>query len=599
MIKGVILAGGTGSRLYPSTKVVNKHLLPVYDRPMIYYPIDTLKRSGIQEILIVSAPEQISNFMELLGSGREFGVNFTYKVQDGSGGVAQALSLAETFAAGDDLAVILGDNIFEDSFADEVLYFSKGAQIFVKPVNDPERFGVADIDEKNLQVLSLEEKPLLPKSNKAVTGFYLYDKNVFDIIREIEPSLRGELEITDVNKAYLDKGLLKSSYVNGTWIDAGTHESLIQASQLAQHAFDPSQLAEQKQSQKTANQTAPSVTIGLLTFNSESYIESCLDSLLAQDYDQISIEVFDNHSTDKTIDLIRDKYPQISLVESNTNLGFAKGHNQIIRKTQSDYYLCVNVDMVFEPNFVSELVKAMSEKPLYGSVGGKIKHWDYAAWQKGHTHSQDAGKTNFIDSAGMRILPSHRFEDIGQSEADYGQYDQAQDIFGVSGAAVLYRYKALQDIAFVNAAGEKEFFDEQMFMYKEDIDLAYRLQWAGWKCRYSPKAVCFHDRTIAAPKRTNLGIFQNRVRKPRRINQLSFLNHQILLQKNYSPAFSFRTKRATWWYNFKVFVYLFCCEQETLFQWWKLWRMRKRIRTQRETMPRRISQAEMEQLITS
>ena len=231
-MKGIILAGGTGSRLYPLTKVTNKHLLPIYDKPMIYYPMQTLIDAGIKDIMIVSGKGHVGHFLELLGSGSEFGVNFSYEIQKEAGGIAQALSLTEKFANGDDVTVILGDNIFQDNIREHVNSFKAGARIFIKTVSDAHRFGVAEVDHNRNQVLGIEEKPASPKSNYAVTGLYIYDNNVFDIVKTLKPSNRGELEITDVNNEYIRKGELSYSVLDGYWSDAGTFESLFRASEL-------------------------------------------------------------------------------------------------------------------------------------------------------------------------------------------------------------------------------------------------------------------------------------------------------------------------------------------------------------------------------
>lgn len=228
-MKGVILAGGTGSRLYPLTKVTNKHLLPVYDKPMIYYPLQTLIDAGIKEIMIVSGRGHAGHFLELLGSGCEFGAKFTYEIQDNAGGIAQALGLAEDFADNDNVTVILGDNIFQDNIKDAVSSFTDGAHIFLKPVSDAHRFGVAEVDKNNGHVLGIEEKPAQPKSNLAVTGLYVYSNDVFDVVKTLKPSGRGELEITDVNNYYINKDQMKFSMLAGYWSDAGTFESLLRA----------------------------------------------------------------------------------------------------------------------------------------------------------------------------------------------------------------------------------------------------------------------------------------------------------------------------------------------------------------------------------
>jgi glucose-1-phosphate thymidylyltransferase len=231
-MKGIILAGGTGSRLFPLTKVTNKHLLPVYDKPMIYYPLHTLINAGITEIMIVSGRGHAGHFLELLGSGMEFGVSLTYEIQETAGGIAQALGLAAGWADDDDVAVILGDNIFQDTVKADVTSFTGGAKIFLKEVKDAQRFGVAEL--KKDHVISIEEKPPIPKSNYAVTGLYLYDSEVFAIIRRLKPSGRGELEITDVNNAYLQKEMMQYAILKGFWSDAGTFDSLLRAGCLVQ-----------------------------------------------------------------------------------------------------------------------------------------------------------------------------------------------------------------------------------------------------------------------------------------------------------------------------------------------------------------------------
>ncbi|WP_340817891.1 sugar phosphate nucleotidyltransferase [Methanolobus sp. WCC4] len=232
-MKGIVLAGGTGSRLYPLTKVTNKHLLPVYDKPMIYYPLLTLINAGITDIMIVSGRGHAGHFLELLGSGAELGARFTYEIQDEAGGIAQALSLAEDFADDEDVAVILGDNIFQDNIHATIQSFESGAHIFLKQVSDAARFGVAEVDKSNEKILGIEEKPEVPKSNYAVTGLYIYDNDVFDIIHTLKPSGRGELEITDVNNEYIQQGLMKYTVLDRNWSDAGTFESLLKASIIA------------------------------------------------------------------------------------------------------------------------------------------------------------------------------------------------------------------------------------------------------------------------------------------------------------------------------------------------------------------------------
>lgn len=233
-MKGIVLAGGLGTRLYPLTKVTNKHLLPVYNKPMIYYPIQTLVDAGIKDILIVTGGNSAGDFLKLLGNGKEFGLShLSFVYQEGEGGIADALSLAEHFCDNDKMVVILGDNIIEKSIKKEVEIFEKqekGARILLKEVENPERFGVAEI--KDGKVIRIIEKPKIPPSNLAVTGIYMYDRQVFDIIRTLKPSERGELEITDVNNRYLEIGQLTYGILDGWWTDAGTFDSLLKANIL-------------------------------------------------------------------------------------------------------------------------------------------------------------------------------------------------------------------------------------------------------------------------------------------------------------------------------------------------------------------------------
>jgi glucose-1-phosphate thymidylyltransferase len=232
-MKGILLAGGTGSRLFPLTKVTNKHLLPVGREPMIHHPLRKLLEVGIQDVLVVTGLEHMGEVVNLLGSGREFGCRLTYRVQDEAGGIAQALALGEGFVGSDPMLVLLGDNIFQAGLADAGRAFLASgaeAQVLVKQVPDPGRYGVAEIHAG--RVLGIEEKPARPRSSYAVTGIYFYTPGVFDIIRTLKPSGRGELEITDVNNEYIRRGTLRSEVLDGWWTDAGTFESLALANQL-------------------------------------------------------------------------------------------------------------------------------------------------------------------------------------------------------------------------------------------------------------------------------------------------------------------------------------------------------------------------------
>lgn len=233
-MKGVILAGGLGTRLYPLTKITNKHLLPLYDRPMIYYPLQTLVEAGIEEIMVVTGGNNAGDFLRLLGNGREFGLrHLDYTYQEGEGGIADALRLAEYFADGQSIIVILGDNILEKSIKTAVDDFRKqedGAKILLKEVSDPWRFGVAELEGD--RVVNIQEKPKQPRSNLVVTGVYMFDFNVFEIIKTLKPSDRGELEITDVNNAYINNNKMTYEILEGWWTDAGTFESLFRANSL-------------------------------------------------------------------------------------------------------------------------------------------------------------------------------------------------------------------------------------------------------------------------------------------------------------------------------------------------------------------------------
>jgi glucose-1-phosphate thymidylyltransferase len=244
-MKGIVLAGGTGSRLFPLTKITNKHLLPIYDRPMIYFPIQTLVDAGIRDILIVTGGRNSGDFLRLLANGKQFGlahINYTY--QEGEGGIADALALAEHFADGQKICVVLGDNIIERDIAEAAERFRKqpdGAHILLKEVPDAERFGVAEV--AGSKIVGIEEKPSHPKSNYAVTGIYMYDATVFDKIKTLVPSRRGELEITDVNNAYIREGSMTFSFLEGWWTDAGTFDSLLRAANLVANSGEPKTVA--------------------------------------------------------------------------------------------------------------------------------------------------------------------------------------------------------------------------------------------------------------------------------------------------------------------------------------------------------------------
>lgn len=240
-MKGIILAGGSGTRLRPLTLVTSKQLLPVYDQPMVFYPLQTLLAAGIKDILIIVAPDRAGDFLRVLGSGKEFGAKFTYEIQDKPEGLAQAYRIGKHFIDDESVTLILGDNIFlggEEDIADAIRTFKKGGRVFAKEVPDPERFGVVEFDDTR-QVKSIEEKPQKPKSNYALLGLYIFDRRVIEIAEGLKPSSRGELEITDVQKAYQAKGELDVRLFSGDWLDTGTFDALLEAGVLASQKKRP------------------------------------------------------------------------------------------------------------------------------------------------------------------------------------------------------------------------------------------------------------------------------------------------------------------------------------------------------------------------
>lgn len=596
-MKGVILAGGSGTRLYPNTKVTNKHLLPVYNQPMIYYPIQTLMKAGINDILIMPGKDHAGDFAKLLGSGKEFNASFTFKVQDHAGGLAYAVSLAEDFVGDDNCFVILGDNIVEDNIVEDVQAFESGAKVFLKQVSDPHRFGIAELDGS--KVMGIVEKPEEPKSNWCVTGYYIYDSKVFDHIRNIKPSERGELEITDLNNEYIKRGQMKAGFFKGYWFDAGTHESMVEAAfKLKNHdkPMEPLSL-EQKES--------PKVVIGSLLYDTKErgygtskYLADFMPSVAGQSYKNIELVFVDNSEEEKNanVSYLRENYPNVKIIRPGKNTGFARGNNIMIdyaKEVKADYYIACNNDMLLGPNVVSELVNAVMKTPQFASATCKVKRWDFT-----NKDNENSGKTNFLDTAGIAITKEHRFIDRGQGEIDHGQYDQEEEIFGSSGAAAIYRMSALDDVAFRNENGKYEYFDELMFMYKEDVDLAYRLQWAGYKCLYTPSAVVYHDRTIEARGKGTIGIIKGRLGRNKRYKEWSWLNHHIILNKLLDRNLSFGTRLKTWFFELKSNAYVLVFEPYLIKQWFSLFKMRKQIRARRDQVKRRIkTKAHIEKLM--
>ena len=253
-MKGVLICGGSGTRLRPLTDITNKSLLPVYDKPLVLYPLQVLLDTGITQIIIISGSEHVDQMAGFLGSGARFGCEFSYRVQDEPKGIAQALGLAESFADGDDVCAILGDNIYFDHLGDTIRSFTEGAHLFLKEVPDAKRFGVATMEGE--RITSIEEKPVEPKSNMAVTGCYVYDKHCFDVIRNLKPSARGELEITDVSDWYVKQGTARATILQKPWIDAGTFESLFKATELVRKERLGELIAETVTQKNTKNQAS-------------------------------------------------------------------------------------------------------------------------------------------------------------------------------------------------------------------------------------------------------------------------------------------------------------------------------------------------------
>jgi glucose-1-phosphate thymidylyltransferase len=586
-MKGVILAGGSGTRLYPNTKVTSKHLLPVYNQPMIYYPIQLLMKAGIDDILIMPGKDHAGDFAKLLGSGKEFNANFTFKIQDHAGGLAYAVGLAEDFVGDDNFVVVFGDNILEDNIVKDIADFESGAKIFLKQVDDPERFGIAELDGE--KVLDIIEKPKDPKTNWAVIGVYIYDSKAFQYIKTLKPSERGELEITDLNNIYVKEGAMKAGFIKGFWFDAGTHESLVDA------AYSLKNIAKPVEPLRLEYKNAPKVAIGAIlydnadkTYATSRYLPYFIESIKNQDYKNIQLFFVDNSDLpdNDNIRYLREHCPEAQIIVSGENTGFAKGNNIFIRealKQGAGYIISSNLDMIYEPNVVSEMVNSIMKSPQIGSATCKVKRWNFT-----ERASEDEGKTNFLDTAGIAITKEHRFIDRGQGDIDHGQFDMEEEIFGASGALAMYRPSALDDVAFINEDGTKEYFDELMFMYKEDVDLAYRLQWAGYKCLYNPNAVVYHDRSVTAGGKGIVGIVMGRLNRKKEYKEWSWLNHHIILQKMMDRNYSRDVKLKTYWYEIKSNIYVLFAEPFMITQWWKLFKMRKQIRARREQLKRRI-----------
>lgn len=578
-MKGVILAGGSGSRLMPNTKVTNKHLLPVYDKPMIYYAIETLLRAGIRDILILPGKEQAGAFTQLLGSGSEFNANFTYRVQESASGLAYAVGLAQPFVQNDNFMVVFGDNIILDDLSSEVAAFKDGAKVFLTKVHDPSRHGIAELQGD--RVVSIIEKPTNPPSDWAVVGAYLYDSRAFELIRTLTPSARGELEITDLNNKYIASGTMQAAFLKEPWFDAGTHESLVEAASAIRDMHRPVERI------RVATSHAPKVAAGVILSNSRPYLSKFFETLRAQDYQNLELIAFDNNveAENEDITFIKENFPETAILRLATPVGASTAHNQIIQTAQTsnaEFYLTLHPEMILESNFVSELVNTLLRDPKCAAVGGKIKQW--------HLFSDRAyggqGKTNFLETTGILITREHRFINRGEGEIDHGQYDRESEIFGVSGTAALYRVSTLKQVAFINESGRAEYFDELLMVkYKEDVDLAYRLQLAGYRALYNPRALGYHDYSSIHHGRGVLATVRRRRQKTRRYKEWSFINHHIILSK-YLGGLSGPVVRSTFLYELKSLIYSILMEPYLLPQFLRLAKMGRQIRERKLQLQR-------------
>lgn len=586
-MKGVILAGGTATRLFPNTKVTNKHLLPVYNQPMIYYPIQTLLKAGISDILILPGKDHAGDFAKLLGSGKEFNANFTFKIQDHAGGLAYATSLAENFVGNDNFVLMFGDNIIEDNIIKDVQNFESGSKVFLKQAQDPKRFGVAELD--NDKIIGITEKPKNPKTNWCVAGLYIYDSNAFKYIKTLKPSKRGELEITDLNNIYIKNKTTKAGFIKGFWFDVGTHDSLADA------AYKLKNMGKSIEILKFEQKNSPKVVAGSILYDNKDksyttskYLPYFLKSVRKQNFQNFQLVFIDNSDLEKNdnIKYIKKFYPEAIVVRTGKNIGFAKSNNIMIKKAfelKADYFFATNLDMIYEPNVVSELVNVIMRAPQVASATCKIKQWNFA-----ERENENCGKTNFIDTVGIEITKEHRFIDVGQGEIDAGQFNIEKEIFGASGAAVIFNMIALKDIAFVDENKKEEYFDELMFMYKEDVDLAYRFQLAGYKSIYTPNTVIYHDRSIESKGKGILGIIKGRLGRGKKYKEWSWLNHHIILKKLVDKDLSANTKIKTFWYEIKSNLYVLFFEPFLIKQWLQLFKLRKYIRARKKQVKKRV-----------
>ncbi len=473
--KGVILAGGRGTRLAPATRVTNKHLLPIYNRPMIFYPIETLQKMGITDILIICGDEHAGDFAKLLGTGKEWGVQCTFRVQEGSGGIADALSLAESFAENKPIAVILGDNIFDGDFSDASDQFSVGAQIFLSSVSDPERFGVAEIHETGT-VISLEEKPEFPKSSLAVTGMYFFDAEVFRHIRNIIPSERGELEVVDVLKKYLTDGKLYATQIFGNWTDAGTHESFFRASALIRKLSGLSDVQD-------SEYVLPHITSGVIVSPTNEPLEAPLRALLFQkgNFTHSVFVCIDGGTDEHQIQWKRfcEKFPAVTLIIHPHEKGILASHNEILEQKEGDFYWAASSETILGDPYVFSKILQKTWDSRSAVFGGKV------------FEIQKNERTEILASTGIVRGRGFSFYDRGIRESDRGQFDEDSEPLGFPIFASLYRTHILKKLGG---------FDETFVCGKGDIDMALRLREAGYRARFASDVRIFHPNRFSGPR---------------------------------------------------------------------------------------------------
>jgi GT2 family glycosyltransferase len=323
----------------------------------------------------------------------------------------------------------------------------------------------------------------------------------------------------------------------------------------------------------------PKLSINLVTWNGDRFIEDCLYSLLNQTYKDFSIIIIDNGSTDRTLEIVNERFPHLSVIRHKENIGFCRAHNQAIHWSKSDYVLCLNQDIILEPDFLEKMVQFMDKTPLCASLTGKV------------LRKQENEKTKYIDTLGLKIQKNFSVVEIGAGEQDANQYDSIKEVFGISGAVPMYRRKALEEIIY-----KQEYFDEDFFSYKEDIDLAFRFRCANWQSFYNPLAVAYHDRSVGAEKEklSNFQIIKNRRKKSKFANRLSYRNHLFFIYKNI-PSFKLKIFWPVFWYEFLKFFYILIFEFKTIGAWTTFFRLKPVLKAKRQVIQKnkRVSDDEL------